>query len=653
MSYTRDPYASEFNGVPAGNIGLAAAPLAPARSCAVPAGTTTDKNCATQQACPTIADLMCITNVAGVPFEYVEKTGPDRGTGMIGVLKRIPNRQQKFRPRFIAALERFVVNMNRFGMPIDAILTLGSLYCRCIMDTNKLSRHSYGEAMDIVGVRWRRPADVPSRVPETIIHNHPIDPDERVNVLRISACLRLAFPLVLDYHFNAAHKDHFHCDLASGRRVHGPALYKPVQEMLMVALGRSIPITGRLDAATRLALAEVAGVPPGSLQGDPLDAALDQLFARIASRARAGSTPMPPPSVAPVPPPRVTPVPARSLRPSAGDIALVHAAFARGTTELKDLANIVFHARHPELGGRSIRPGERQLAHEWIDIRDRIVRPLLPVRAPKNAPRAVPNNTSHAAPARAPASSPAASLPAGTFGAVVARLPGQPAFTYRFTPEDALWTARMIHGEAGGRDDADNRAVIWAMINRYAFFTHRNYPTFHQFVRAYSTPLQPVLKSWQAAQRHAHKPDFVRIGGTYPPPAPAGLPKGLLRSHQELQAMPWSRLGAGARSLVENVLRGGVPNPVGNASEFASTRILFNQKHKRVPTDAEWRAFTTQFKRDRSFVWIGDVPGIDQKRNAFFTRSLRINPRDPSSPRYADLPAGTVQVVAGAPATSP
>lgn len=41
------------------------------------------------------------------------------------------------------------------------------------------------------------------------------------------------------------------------------------------------------------------------------------------------------------------------------------------------LANFVFHARHPELGGRRIQKGERVLAQEWLQIRNDLVRPLL------------------------------------------------------------------------------------------------------------------------------------------------------------------------------------------------------------------------------------------------------------------------------------
>jgi hypothetical protein len=218
------------------------------------------------------------------------------------------------------------------------------------------------------------------------------------------------------------------------------------------------------------------------------------------------------------------------------------------------------------------------------------------------------------------------SAPVGPFGKLVATLPGNKSFSYQFTPEDVLWTARFLVGEAGGRDDPGNRAVIWAMFNRYALFTNRVYPSFHQFIRAYSTPLQPVLKSMGAARRHAHKPEFVKTGGVYPG---SDVPKGQLKRHLELQQKPWSGLPAAARSLAERAMKGLVPNPIGAASEFASTWIYFKDRHKRSPLHYnEWKDFTEAHARNKKWKWVGPISGINQKSNAFFIdrRALNLQP---------------------------
>lgn len=57
-------------------------------------------------------------------------------------------------------------------------------------------------------------------------------------------------------------------------------------------------------------------------------------------------------------------------------------ALAAGERDENTLTDLVFHERHPELGGRRIRADERELAREWLQIRDTVVRPALRVGAP-------------------------------------------------------------------------------------------------------------------------------------------------------------------------------------------------------------------------------------------------------------------------------
>ena len=227
------------------------------------------------------------------------------------------------------------------------------------------------------------------------------------------------------------------------------------------------------------------------------------------------------------------------------------------------------------------------------------------------------------------AAGPAQGAPAGRFGTLTSNAFGR-QFSYRFTAEDVLWTARFLVGEAGGRDDLGNRAVIWAMFNRYALFTHTVYPTFHQFIRAYSTPLQPVLRSAGAARRHMNEPTFVRTGGNYPG---TDVPRGQTQRHLRLQATQWSQLPASARSLAEKALKGQVPNPIGNASEFGSTYVYFHDRNRRYPNAEEWKRYTEGYAQQKKWTWIGPVPGLDQRGNAFFIQR-----------RVANLPANSVRV---------
>ncbi|MDX1417939.1 MAG: hypothetical protein R3293_27305, partial [Candidatus Promineifilaceae bacterium] len=56
-------------------------------------------------------------------------------------------------------------------------------------------------------------------------------------------------------------------------------------------------------------------------------------------------------------------------------------AYGQGQINENKLTNLVFFARHPELGGRRILAHEKDLAQEWLQIRDQLVRPFLQSRS--------------------------------------------------------------------------------------------------------------------------------------------------------------------------------------------------------------------------------------------------------------------------------
>jgi hypothetical protein len=373
--------------------------------------------------------------------------------------------------------------------------------------------------------------------------------------------------------------------------------------------------------------------PNGSINWHGPSPLLLHFHLDIAPLSAGGGLPVASPSV-PTPAPKASSgasavsAAARAVASSVNNVALTAAIVARISTGERDpnrLTNAVFYARHPELpAGYKIKASDQALVREWVAIRDGAVRPLLARFAAKPA----------SVPSTAPApSAPAPALSVGPLGRLVLDAPGFPRFSYAFTPEDLLWTARFIKGESGGKDDLDGHAVVWAMLNRYALFTHKYYPTFHQFVRAYSTPLQPVLKSPGAAKRHMHKATFVKTGGTYAPTHPE-VPKGQLQNHLVLQKAPWSSLPAGARRVAEAALTGKLVNPIGPASEFGSTYVYFNDHNERYPNDAEWRDYTERYARKKKWVWVGPVAGLNQKSNAFFIQA-----------RAAKLPKDAVRVV--------
>jgi cell wall-associated NlpC family hydrolase/LAS superfamily LD-carboxypeptidase LdcB len=284
-------------------------------------------------------------------------------------------------------------------------------------------------------------------------------------------------------------------------------------------------------------------------------------------------------------------------------------AIQSGNRDESKLTDMVFAGRHPEREGRPIAGHEHDLVKEWLEIREQIVRPALQV-TPQPAGGGLPAT---------------AGAPTGPFGTLTVDVPGW-EFAYRFTPEDVEWTAKLILLESSGRNDAQNQAVIWAMFNRYALFTHKvkTYRTFTAFIRAYSTTLQPVLVNVNAARAHYGNP-----GSHYVPIPGAGyypgteIPRGQLARHLEFQKVPWSKLRDDTRSLAERALQGQVANPgIGNASEFGSSRIWWQRANKtrREPTMEEWTRYTQSItcSRERPCSWIGEVPHLDQMANAFF-----------------------------------
>lgn len=256
-------------------------------TCPEPARTATDR-CKTPQPCAAIPNLICTSTIAGKPVEYVDKVRVDLATRLKVPATPLPRRahQVRFLPQVGAALKLFLGNMARFAMPVEALLTAGSLYCRCVRGTNHLSNHSFGDAFDLVGVRWPVGSRL-SPLRETIVHNWADLSGERIVLRRINACLRLSFRTVIDYH-RSDHRDHFHCDTNRGKPRHngGPSNMTFVQEALAVMLARRFEITGRLDAASQQGLREFARLPPStSLLRDRgvLDKILEDLFTAVAS----------------------------------------------------------------------------------------------------------------------------------------------------------------------------------------------------------------------------------------------------------------------------------------------------------------------------------------------------------------------------------
>ncbi|HZM25854.1 MAG TPA: M15 family metallopeptidase, partial [Gemmatimonadales bacterium] len=205
-----------------------------------------------------------------------------------------------------------------------------------------------------------------------------------------------------------------------------------------------------------------------------------------------------------------------------------------------------------------------------------------------------------------------ASMSDVSLGTLTFSAPGWKAFTYRFTAEDLVWAARFMAGEAGGVDNLENRAVLWLMFNRYAYFRHEHpsWGTFGDFIRRYSTPLQPYLYSLGAAKRHWRKCnssytncDYVPMAERYGYYKSTQIPRGQLRQFIKLQQRPWSKLPASARDLALRALQGAIPNLIGTASEFDDTATYYKDDNGERPTRQQWLDYTKDFAAKKQYLW--------------------------------------------------
>ncbi len=224
---------------------------------------------------------------------------------------------------------------------------------------------------------------------------------------------------------------------------------------------------------------------------------------------------------------------------------------------------------------------------------------------------------------------------------------------YQFTSEDAEWLARFVEGEAGGRNDADSHAVIWAMFNRFGMLRHnvKAWKNFAVFIQQYSTTLQPFLNSFGAAQRvmlqYKNSPEkIVKSNETYKKKDASGkmidtgVPKVQLVRHIKLQRKPWGDFNRETREMVIAILNGRIPNPgIGVATHFASTLVyletaLKKKNIKRKISPEEWRNYTLQYAQEQKWEWIGEKANLNQAKNAFFFQ-----------PKLRNVPADAVRII--------
>lgn len=245
--------------------------------------TTTERCGGVSMTCPTLPGLEEVAQVSGIGFDYIggwstnNKKFPGimktpSGKYIVVEKNRKKNRVHKLLPRASDGLATFIANMKAINLPLEAILTMGSIYCRCISNTRTLSNHSYGDAIDIGGLRFVGGQEV-------LVANSG-DAADRKLLHRANACLRLSFATVLDYHDQKRHWNHFHCDTNILNR--GERRWDVAWPFVRESLGLSPK--GGWSKATADALRKFAGAD--AVKDKPtLNRTLSKLFMREANRA--------------------------------------------------------------------------------------------------------------------------------------------------------------------------------------------------------------------------------------------------------------------------------------------------------------------------------------------------------------------------------
>jgi len=126
-------------------------------------------------------------------------------------------------------------------------------------------------------------------------------------------------------------------------------------------------------------------------------------------------------------------------------------AIGAGHRDLNTLTNMVFWFRHPQLISQKIRADQRDLAREWLEIRDQIVKPALAGAGPSAAPNPTPSAPS------TPSSAP--SMPAPATAGVRTSIPSDVLRWYgpddQDTPELRAFMRRVydLHVKRSSKDD--------------------------------------------------------------------------------------------------------------------------------------------------------------------------------------------------------
>lgn len=173
--------------------------------------------------------------LGGVPVHYDRRHSGDYGTRGAAATFHVT---EEFEAKLDRCFEQ-LWELSPFGRA-EVITSAGAW-------VNKPGFHGLGRALDLDGIFWRDKSFV------TLFDG--FQGRDRRLYLAVEAVLRMHFGQVLNYDFNAAHRDHFHIDdVAPGFRASSKTAVFFVQNALSFVLGHSVSRDGVFGSETDGAL---------------------------------------------------------------------------------------------------------------------------------------------------------------------------------------------------------------------------------------------------------------------------------------------------------------------------------------------------------------------------------------------------------------
>lgn len=204
--------------------------------------------------------MVTFTSIAGVPLRYDRLASAPYGS------RGIPydfKGQQSLVAALTKACDELWARLPQ-GKP-DLLLSAGAY-------VDKAGQHAKGIAFDFDGF-WHG-----DQVWVTTDY-----PQDRKFYCGVQACLMRQFGVVLNYHFNERHRDHFHIDLSEplGWRAGGKSCVLCAQTILRDVWGTGVAIDGSYGAQSKAAFAAIGITDPTAQWGEFLTATIDRAFGAL------------------------------------------------------------------------------------------------------------------------------------------------------------------------------------------------------------------------------------------------------------------------------------------------------------------------------------------------------------------------------------